>query len=140
MELQPHILFVDDDACLLRLLQRSMEAAGFTVSVCDRADGVVERVGAGDIDVVVSDLWMPGRDGLQLLGALQSTHPSVGRVLMSGALAADVLERARREVDLDAFFAKPWITAELVALLRRVATRFHAGAPADTFVRQSTAA
>jgi CheY-like chemotaxis protein len=69
----PHILLVDDDAALLQALPHmiALRIHGVTVDTSDSAPGALEQIQDHDYDAIVSDIKMPGMDGLELLAKLQ---------------------------------------------------------------------
>ena len=78
------ILLVDDDRFILstygRILGRSCE-----VSLCSEAEQALQLLETRTMDVIVSDLEMPGKNGLELLEEVAVRWPSVVRILWSGA-------------------------------------------------------
>jgi CheY-like chemotaxis protein len=84
------ILVLDDDADLGIVIGETLELLGATVRVCTAAEqalGVIDRQG---FDVLLSDVVMPGQDGVELARQLRAERPDLAIVLMSG-----VAERAR---------------------------------------------
>lgn len=63
----PKLLYIEDDADLVRLVGIGLRRAGFIVEHCDCGEDGIERVKAGGIDVVALDQYMPGLDGLETL-------------------------------------------------------------------------
>jgi CheY-like chemotaxis protein len=81
------ILIIDDDAALRALIREVLERAGY--SVFETGDGrtalaLVEEV---TVDLVLTDLVMPERDGLEVIMTLRSRFPSLPVIAMSGGLA-----------------------------------------------------
>lgn len=64
------VLYVDDDAGISRLVQRHLQRAGLAVTVASDAEAGLAAARAGGFDVIALDHYMPGRDGLDLLGDL----------------------------------------------------------------------
>lgn len=76
--LQPasaHVLVVDDDPDLLRLLSLRLRATGYRVTAVDSAESALARVAVERPDLVLSDVRLPGRDGLALFDELRERHP-----------------------------------------------------------------
>ena len=65
------VLLVDDDAALRETFADALTLAGLSVSEADNGATALAIIEGGDTDVVVSDLFMPGTDGLELLMGLQ---------------------------------------------------------------------
>ncbi len=93
------ILVVDDDRLVLGSVAAALEAAGFRVWTTDSAEEAVRLATRLQPDVVVTDLRMPGRDGMTLLEQLKRGADQVPRmVIYSATPPADVEERRMREV------------------------------------------
>ena len=69
------VLVVDDDQLILASVAAALETAGFRVWTCDSGEAALELAGRVHPDVVVTDLRMPGMDGLVLLDRLRKVHP-----------------------------------------------------------------
>jgi DNA-binding NtrC family response regulator len=79
------ILCVDDEANVLAALQRQLRGR-YDVVVATGADAALEQLASqGPFDVVVSDLHMPGCDGLALLARVREQSPRTAAILMSGS-------------------------------------------------------
>ena len=78
------LLLVDDDANTLASLARAFRLAGHEAVVCDQADRALELAKAQRFDVILSDVVMPGKDGLTLLAELKSAGVPTPVVMISG--------------------------------------------------------
>nr|WP_294559935.1 PAS domain S-box protein [uncultured Rhodopila sp.] len=79
------VLLVDDDALVRDVLGASLEDAGYTVQRVSSGPAALARLAAGDrVDVMVSDLTMPGMDGLALIRMAQQQRPGLPAVLLTG--------------------------------------------------------
>jgi DNA-binding NtrC family response regulator len=103
-----HILIVDDDPALLEALPRTvhLRMEGIHVDTCDSVAAALERIEARDYDAIVSDIKMPGMDGLALLAAIKERRPSTPTLLITGHGEDDLAHRAREEGAFD-YIAKP---------------------------------
>lgn len=90
-----HILLADDDKTTRDLVKRALEAEGHTVEVTQDGTEALDRLkaGTGSIDVLVSDVHMPGMDGIGVASAAIETVPGLKILLMSGF--PEELERAK---------------------------------------------
>ncbi|MFQ3229512.1 sigma 54-interacting transcriptional regulator [Reinekea sp.] len=77
------ILLVDDDPSLLRLLSIRLESEGYIVSVAESVEVAIKQLADSTFSVVLSDLRMPGQDGLYLLDFISSRLPSLPVILMT---------------------------------------------------------
>lgn len=111
------ILIVEDEARIRAFLGRAFEAEGFIVDVVSDGDhGLVLGTTSG-YEIVILDLLLPGRDGLEVLNELHSRRPSLPVVVLS---ARNDLATKLRSFELGAvdFVAKPFSLDELLARAR----------------------
>lgn len=112
------VLVIDDDKELREVLSRALSRGGFRVQAEeDGAAGLAAALRDGP-DAVVSDVMMPGLDGLQVLKALKAARPATVFILTTGFPSA---EDARRAAELGAlaYLAKPYDLPAVLALLDR---------------------
>ena len=93
-----HVLFVDDDAALVRLGTLRLTRLGYRVTGCESAEEALEcfRGHPVDFDVVVTDLSMPGMSGLELARRLLALRPELPIFLISGQFGPEDAAEARR--------------------------------------------
>ncbi|TVP56460.1 MAG: PAS domain S-box protein [Gemmatimonadales bacterium] len=112
------VLVVEDDPTLARVLVRSLERAGFRVLSASNGEEAVERAEADQIgiDLVLSDVVMPGPRGPELLRRLRLNDPNVKMVMMSGHSSGELA--GQLDGDIEAFLAKPFSPREMVEAIR----------------------
>jgi two-component system, NtrC family, nitrogen regulation response regulator NtrX len=108
-----HILIIDDDANTLASLARAFRLAGHEASVCDNAMRAVELAKAERFDLILSDVVMPGRDGIALLKDLKNAGVDSTIVIMSGQASIEMAVKATRLGASD-FLEKPISTEKLL--------------------------
>jgi two-component system, NtrC family, nitrogen regulation response regulator NtrX len=108
-----HILLVDDDANTLASLSRALRLAGHEATVCDNAARAVDLLRTESFDLVLSDVVMPGKTGLQLLEELKGAGIKTPIVLVSGQADIETAVRATKLGALD-FLEKPLSTDKLL--------------------------
>jgi PAS domain S-box-containing protein len=129
---RPLILVVDDDAALLEALPETLRLRmeGIDVDTCDSASEALERIEETDYDVIVSDIKMPGMDGLALLAEIKERRPSTPTLLITGhgerdlavaALRGGAHDLIQKPIDRDYFVASVRRAIQLRALDRQVA-------------------
>ncbi len=78
-----HVLVVDDDEDILRLLTMRLKARGFRVTAVGSAEQALARVAVDSPRVVVSDVRLPGQDGLALFEEIRRTRPTLPVILLT---------------------------------------------------------
>jgi two-component system, NtrC family, nitrogen regulation response regulator NtrX len=108
-----HLLIVDDEANTLASLSRAFRLEGHEATVCDNAVRALELAKAQAFDLILSDVVMPGKDGLTLLEELKAHAIPTPVVMMSGQAHIEMAVRATRLGALD-FLEKPISTEKLL--------------------------
>ena len=123
---QPRVLIVDDDPALLQALPQALQLrmAEATVETADSAAVALDRIAARDYDAIVTDIKMPGMDGLALLAEIRRRQPDTPILIITGHGEYDLSVRALRGGAYD-FIQKPIDRDHFVATLYR-AIRAHA--------------
>src|SRR5579872_5250571 len=113
MAAKAHLLIVDDEANTLASLSRAFRLAGHEATVCDNAAKALDLAKSQAFDLILSDVVMPGRDGLALLEDLRAQGVTTPVVMMSGQAHIEMAVRATRLGALD-FLEKPVSTERLL--------------------------
>jgi two-component system response regulator CpxR len=123
----PRILIVDDDRALCRLLTDYLQLEGFVVDVAHDGDAALVQLrdAAKRPDLLILDVMMPGRDGLDTLRKLRMQHRLP--VIMLSAKGEPVDRVVGLELGADDYLAKPCLPRELLA---RVRAQLRRNAPA----------
>lgn len=100
------ILIVDDERSMCELLETDLSLRGYTARWCQSAAEALEIVGNHDIDVVLTDVRMPGTSGLQLCDELHRTRPDIPVVVMTAFGSLETAVSAMRAGAYD-FITKP---------------------------------
>jgi two-component system, NtrC family, nitrogen regulation response regulator NtrX len=108
-----HLLIVDDDANTLASLARAFRLAGHEATVCDSAVRAAELIRTEPFDLILSDVVMPGKDGITLLEELKAAGVKTPVVLISGQANIEMAVRATKLGALD-FLEKPLSTEKLL--------------------------
>jgi PAS domain S-box-containing protein len=128
---RPLILVVDDDAALLEALPETLRLRmeGIDVDTCDSATEALALIERTDYDVIVSDIKMPGMDGLALLAEIKERRPSTPTLLITGhgerelavaALRGGAHDLIQKPIDRDYFVASLRRAIQLRSLDRQV--------------------
>jgi two-component system, NtrC family, nitrogen regulation response regulator NtrX len=108
-----HVLVVDDDPNTLASLARAFRLAGHEATVCDNANRALEISKSERIDLILSDVVMPGKDGIAFLEDLKAAGVTIPTVMMSGQANIEMAVRATRLGAVD-FLEKPISTDKLL--------------------------
>jgi len=116
----PHVLIVDDDLALLSALPEALQLRmdSVLVDTCDTAREALNRIASTDYDAIVSDIKMPGMDGLALLAEVRAVRPKTPTLLITGHGEHDLALQALRGGAYD-FIQKPIDRDYFVAALTR---------------------
>jgi two-component system, NtrC family, C4-dicarboxylate transport response regulator DctD len=112
------VLFVDDDEDLRLAAEQTLRLADLDVILCDRAEAALGRLGPEFPGVLVTDIRMPGMDGLDLMRAALVRDPDLPVILVTGHGDVDLAVQSMREGAYD-FLEKPHSPARLVATVGR---------------------
>ena len=108
------LLCVDDEPHILAALRRVFRRSGFRVLTCAGADAALAMLAREPVDLVISDMRMPGMNGAELLEQACLRWPETRRILLSGfADAADTIAAVNRG-QIWRYVAKPWNDEELL--------------------------
>ena len=117
----PHILIVDDEPKILRLVHDFLQAAGFRTSSARSGDEALMRVRTEAPDLVILDLGLPGLDGLDVTRAIRRTGDLP--IIMLTARDDESDKLIGLELGADDYVTKPFSPRELVARVRAVLRR-----------------
>lgn len=101
----PTVLVVEDDVPLRHALIVALSAEGYRAKEAEDVDGALAEIATDHVDVVLSDIDMPG-NGYMLLAKVRELRPEVPVVLMTG-IEEDDLGRRAREAGAYAYLVKP---------------------------------
>ena len=118
----PRILVAEDNATFGRPLQRTLEIAGYEVSVVATAEEALRTLQRGDIDLVLTDIRLPGMDGLALLRRIKTEYPPVPVIVMTAHGSTDSVADVAALGASD-YFVKPFEPSKLVDAVQRAIAR-----------------
>tara|TARA_B100001059_G_scaffold235676_1_gene282206 strand:+ start:631 stop:1971 length:1341 start_codon:yes stop_codon:yes gene_type:complete len=127
---KPQLLLVDDDKSLLRLLTIRLEGEGYQVTAVEDGQSALKKLQNDSYDVVLSDLRMPGLDGLSLFEEIMGIRKDIPVILMTAhGTIADAVSATQRGVF--GFLPKPVDHDELRTLLQKALSQSQAAQPGD---------
>jgi two-component system, sensor histidine kinase and response regulator len=128
------VLIVDDDPALLLALPETLRLrmGGVTVETADSAAAALDRIAARDYDAIVTDIKMPGMDGLALLAEIRTRRPGTPTLIITGhgenelvvhALRGGAYDFIQKPIDRDYFVASLYRAIREHVLNRQVKNR-----------------
>jgi DNA-binding NtrC family response regulator len=119
----PHIAVIEDSRVIRTLCERIITLAGYRVSTADSMDDALGRLDMTGVDLVLTDLFMPGMDGVEGIALIHATWPGVRVVAMSAGAESqshgDAL-RAAEQAGACARLPKPFTASDLTRLIQTV--------------------
>ncbi len=116
------LLVADDDPAVRESLQRALTREGYAVAVAPDGEAALERLQAGGIDLVLSDLKMPGLTGLELLPKAKAVAPEVDFIMLTAFGTVEEAVKAMKDGATD-FLTKPFQRAQLIKVVRQALER-----------------
>jgi two-component system response regulator HydG len=116
------LLVADDDPGLRESLERTLTREGYRVVLASDGRAALERVQAGGIDLIVTDLRMPGLTGLELLRAAKAIMPDVDVILLTAFGTVEEAVKAMKDGAYD-FLTKPFRREQLIKLIDKALER-----------------
>jgi two-component system, NtrC family, nitrogen regulation response regulator NtrX len=117
MTSRPHLLVVDDEAGIRESLSSILKDEGYQVEAVGSAEEALHRASAGDLEVILLDVWLPGIDGLEVLGRLQAAPRPPAVIMISGHGTIETAVRATKLGAFD-FIEKPLSLEKIIVLVR----------------------
>lgn len=116
------ILLVDDDESLARTLADLLRRHGYRVMLAHQGREAMKLLKRGQVSLVISDIFMPDCDGIELLNQLRRLTPTTPLLAMSGANSVRVTGMLEVAAALGAVrtIAKPFASAALIALVEEL--------------------
>jgi two-component system, NtrC family, response regulator GlrR len=111
---KPHILLVDDDPGLLRLISMRLNASGYDVESVESGEQALARLSISIPNLVITDLRMSGMDGMALFEAIHKTNPTLPVVILTAhGSIPDAVDATKRGVF--GFLTKPFESKTLLS-------------------------
>lgn len=114
------ILFVDDETQILRSLKRIFIGSSYTVFTAESGVMALEILNRVNINLIVTDVLMPGIDGYQLLKEVKDKYPNTIRLVLSGYADGNTLLKIQQRCLAKLYLFKPWQNQELTRIIENV--------------------
>jgi DNA-binding NtrC family response regulator len=118
------VLIVDDEENLVVLFRKILEKEGYQVVTADNGWAALEIIKQGGLDLVVSDLMMPGLDGLGLLGKAKAIDPDLQFIVLTGVGTVETAVQAMKGGAFD-YLSKPVQRDAILVSVRRALDHAH---------------
>lgn len=119
---QSHIWIIDDDDSIRWVLQKALEGAGFIVTSFDNANTILDKLKSESPDAIITDVRMPGIDGLELLSHLSTDYPDLPVIIMTAHTDLDSAVSAYQGGAFE-YLPKPFDIDDAVAVAQRACSR-----------------
>jgi two-component system response regulator HydG len=116
------LLVADDDPGLRESLERTLTREGYRVLLAPDGNAALERLRGGGIDLVLTDLKMPGLTGIEVLRAAKAIAPDVDVILLTAFGTVEEAVRAMKDGAYD-FLTKPFQRPQVLKLIRQALER-----------------
>lgn len=99
---KPKILIVDDDTAILRVFSKIFQKKGYSVTVAERGEEAIEKLGVSRFDVALVDLVLPDMEGDELFPLINNSSPKTVKIILTGKI-----DQQERVEGADVFVGKP---------------------------------
>ncbi|BCS54388.1 sigma-54 dependent transcriptional regulator [Geobacter sp. SVR] len=118
------ILVVDDEAVIREGLKRILDSGRFAVEACQSGQRAIELLQEHEFDLIVTDLKMPGMNGIEVLTAVKTLQPDVPVIMITGYASVDTAVEAMKCGAVD-YITKPFTPEQFLEKLERALEQRH---------------
>ncbi len=119
------VLIVDDEINVLKSLERVLRNEEYSVLTAGSAEEALDVLQTRPVDLIISDISMPGMNGLELLKTVKEKYSTVARIVLTGHGEAPVVIKAVNEGEVFRFITKPWDNEEIKVSIRQTLKHFY---------------
>jgi len=119
---QTQILIVEDDVKMRTALREIMFKEGYSVETVGTGEAALAKIGTTNYDLVITDLKLPGIDGMDILKAIRKSRPEISTVMITAYATVDTAVEAMKEGAED-YIAKPFNLDEIRIIVKKVLER-----------------
>jgi len=113
-----HILIVEDKRSMAEMLVKTLDGEGFSAESAGTAEKGLERVMEGGVSLLLTDMKLPGMDGMELLRAVKEKRPMLPVIMMTAFGSIELAVKAVKAGAYD-FLTKPFDTSQMVQMINR---------------------
>ena len=115
----PTILIVDDEPHILAALKRTLRAGHYRVLTAESGEVALDTLVCGEVDLIISDMRMPGMSGADLFARSQALYPETMRILLTGYSEIEAVVKAINDGAVYRYLNKPWDDHDLLLTIRQ---------------------
>ena len=112
------ILIVDDELMMRNLLEKILSREGYQITSVDDGPAALAYIKANKVDILISDMKMPGMDGFELLRIVKKEHPEIGVIIMT-AFGDTYSVKDALLLGADEYVTKPFKSYEISLVVER---------------------
>lgn len=120
MQLKKNLLFVDDERQILKAINRIFIDTTYTLFFAENGEEALQVLDREKIDMIISDMRMPGMDGCQLLSKVKEQHPLVLRLILSGYAQESLVFKAIQNNLAKSYLLKPWDNQKFIETINQI--------------------
>jgi DNA-binding NtrC family response regulator len=113
-----NILVVDDEVVICKSVQRILSPEGYEVGIALSGEEALEKISQESFDIVITDLKMPGMDGMELLTKIKEKDPEIIVIIITGYSTVQTAVQAMKMGALD-YIPKPFTPEELIVVVEK---------------------
>ncbi|HMD21483.1 MAG TPA: sigma-54 dependent transcriptional regulator [Alloacidobacterium sp.] len=125
LERAHRILIIDDEASIRESLETLLTLEGYNVETATEGESGLDQIDRASYDLVLLDLALPGKNGLEVLHLIRERHPDLPVIMITAFGTVDNVVEAIR-TGAQNFVQKPWDNEKLLADIRSAIARYHA--------------
>ena len=115
------ILVVDDDGLFRAMTKLVLEQAGYQVTLTSDGDEAIREAQKNEFDLLITDIFMPNKDGMDVIQKLKAARPTIRIIAMSASGAAEFTSfKVARSLGATGSLQKPFSPEQLLATVKEV--------------------
>jgi DNA-binding NtrC family response regulator len=116
------ILVIDDEEAILDFMSSMLLQAGYNVIVACNGKAAMQKLESATADIVITDLIMPEKEGIETMKEIKSLYPACGIIAMSGSVFGSVYLSMAKQLGAKKILKKPFKKQELLDSIEEVLT------------------
>jgi CheY-like chemotaxis protein len=116
------IFVIEDDRVLREFIVEVLETAGYQIYSAENGHKALKKIALKTPDIILTDLVMPDKDGLEVIMKTKTETPSIKIIAMSGMINSETFLSIAQKLGAQAIMPKPFNTATLLEMVQKVLT------------------